>query len=148
MDSRVVSPDTDTLPISNGDWLRVKRRLNSGENKRMIKRGTINTPDGPQVDMVEAGTAKVLAFLLDWSLKDPAGQVIPIFGPGAIPLEAAIDSIDPDSYTEILRAIEAHETAMQAERDAQKKILSGGTTSSPPSTLPSPAASPTTGFEP
>lgn len=147
MDSRVVTPETDRLQISNGDWLLVKKRLNSGENKRMIKRGTVNTANGPEVDRLEAGTAKVLAYLLDWSLKDPAGQVIPIFGPGAIPLEAAIDSIDPESYTEILRAIEAHETAMQAERAAQKKILPGETTSSPPSTSPSPAASPTTGSE-
>lgn len=145
MDSRVVPPETTRLQISNGDWLLVKKRLNSGENKRMVKRGTVL---GVEVDLVEAGTAKVLAYLLDWSLKDLAGQVIPIFGPSAIPLESAIDSIDPESYTEILRAIEAHETAMQAERAAQKKIPSGETTSSPPSTSPSPAASPTTGSEP
>ena len=141
MDARVVPPETARLTISNGDWLLVRKRLNAGENKRMVKRGSTMTPDGLRVDTIDAGTAKVLAYLVDWSL------AIPVRGPDALPVEAAIDSLDPESYTEILRAIEAHETAMQAERDAQKKILLGAATSSPPSPSPEPAGSPTTGSE-
>lgn len=142
MDSepRVVSGASRRLAISNGDWVLVKDRLNAGENRRMVHRGTTTTAEGQlQTDLIEAGLAKILAFLLDWSLK------IPIRGPGALPLDAALDSIDPDSYTEILRAIEAHETAMQAERDAQKKIQPGDSPSSTPSLSPVPAASPTSG---
>jgi hypothetical protein len=121
MDSRVVQPDSCRLPLSAGDWILVKKRLSAGENKRMVQRGS--------VDLVEAGTAKILAYLLDWSVTDPAGKPIVIRDEPDSVKEAAIDSIDPDSYGEILRAIEAHETAMRTERDAQKKIPAGGTTS-------------------
>jgi hypothetical protein len=145
-DSRVVSPDSLTLQISNGDWLLVKKRLNAGENRKMIKRGSVQTDDGLRVDSIEAGLAKILAFLLDWSLKGPDGQVLPIRGAHAMPLDAALDSIDPESYTEILRAIEAHELAMQAERAAQKKIPDSPATSLPPSPSPAPADSPTSGL--
>jgi hypothetical protein len=136
---RLVGIESRRLPISDGGWILVKDRLNAGENKAMVKRGSVQTADGRRVDSIDAGTAKVLAYLLDWSLK------IPIRGPDATPLASAIDAIDPESYTEILRAIEAHEAAMQAERDAQKKIRGGDPTSSSPSPSPGPAASPTTG---
>jgi len=145
MDSRVVPPASKQLPISNGDWLRVKTRLTAGENKRMVKRGSTEAEDGRRFDSIEAGTAKILAYLLDWSLTDPAGAVIAIARQPDDVVEAALDSIDPESYTEILRAIEAHEIAMQAERDAQKKIPPGDPTSLPLSSSPEPAASPTTG---
>jgi hypothetical protein len=145
MDSRVVGIESRRLTLSNGDWILVKDRLNAGENRRMVKRGSTQTPDGVLVDSIEAGLAKILAFLLDWSLTGLDGQVIPILRQSGRAVEAALDSIDPASYTEILRAIEAHEIAMQAERDAQKKIPPGDPTSSPPSSSPAPADNPTTG---
>jgi hypothetical protein len=147
MESRVVEPESLTLPISNGDWLRVRKRLNAGENKRMVKRGMVTTAEGRQVDPVEAGTAKVLAFLIDLSLTDPKGHPIVIARQPPDVVEAALDLINPESYTEILRAIEAHETAMEAERDAQKKIRHGDATSSLPSPSLGPADSHTTGSE-
>ncbi|HEV8211056.1 MAG TPA: hypothetical protein VGP77_13070 [Vicinamibacterales bacterium] len=145
MESRVVGVETRRLPLSDGDWILVKDRLNSGENKRMVKRGSVMTADGATVDLVEAGTAKVLAFLSDWSFKDRQGEPLVIARQPPAVVEAALDLIDPDSYTEILRAIEAHEIAMQAERDAQKKIQPGGNPSSTPSPSLAPATSPTTG---
>jgi hypothetical protein len=148
MDSRVVEPASLTLSISNGDWLRVRKRLNAGEHKRKVKRGVVHTADGPHVDTVEAGTATILAFLLDWSLTDLQGEPLLIARQPPDVVEAALDLIDPDSYVEILRAIEAHEIAMEAERDAQKKIRNGDRTSSPPSSSPAPAASPSTGSAP
>jgi len=138
MPSRVDRPDDSTLPISDGDWLLVKKRLNAGENKRMIKRGSVQTADGWRMDSIEAGTAKVLAYLIDWSLKGLDGKVIPIRGQADQAVEAALDAISPDTYTEILRAIEAHEIAMDAERAAEKNGRDGEKGS--PAISPSPSA--------
>lgn len=143
MSSRVVLPDDLQLPISHGDWLRVKKRLNAGENKQMIRRGM--GAEGRGFDSIEAGTAKVLAYLLDWSLKGPDGQVIPIRDQSASVQEAALDAIDPESYTEILRAIEAHELAMAAERAAVKNGPDGEKKSSAISPSPDGAAGASSG---
>jgi hypothetical protein len=138
MSDRSVRPETITIAISDGDWLRVKKRLNAGEQRQMIRRGLVDA-DAVRYDLIAAGLGKICAFLVDWSLTPP------ITGPDAIPLAAALDVIDPDTYTEILRTIEGHEHAMAAERAAQKKIPAGATPSSPPSPSPAPAASPTSG---
>ncbi len=138
MASRVVVPDDVTLHISNGDWLVVKKRLNAGENKAMVRAGTIDTGDGLRVDLMAAGLARIVAYLIDWSLTGLDGKVIPIRGKSATQVTEALHSIDPDSYTEILRAIEAHEQAMQAERDAEKNAQGGEPAS--PAISPSPFA--------
>jgi hypothetical protein len=140
MASRVVRPESETLRISNGDWLLVRKRLTAGENKRMVKRGSTQTETGLRIDSIEAGTAKILAYLIDWSLKGPDGDVIPIHLESERAVEAAIDSIDPASYSEILQAIEAHEGRMQAERAEEKKLQAAVTGADPISALPSAAA--------
>lgn len=138
MASRVVVPDDDRLPLSRGDWLIVKKRLNSGENKAMLKRG-IGT-DG-NLNAIDAGTAKVLAYLLDWSLTAPDGKPLVIRDQSPRAVEEAIDAIDPESYTEVLRAIEAHEEKMRVEREAEKNAQAGETIDAGISPLPSvPAA--------
>jgi hypothetical protein len=137
MPSRVVQPDDRTLHISHGDTLVVKKRLNAGEHKQMSKRGRANA--------VDAGTATILAYLLDWSLKGPDGKVIKIRDQSPETVEAAIDSIDVDDYTEVLRAIEAHAAAMQTERDAEKNSPDGATTSSAISPSPEPCTGDTSG---
>jgi hypothetical protein len=122
MESRVVQPDAVTLSISNGDTLLVKKRLNAGEHKQMTKRG--------RLDGIEAGTATILAYLLDWSLKGPDGKGLKILDQPPSLVEAAIDSIDVDDYNEVLRAIEAHAVAMQKARDLEKNNRDGAKTSS------------------
>lgn len=136
---RVVVPEDKRLFLSNGDWLLVKKRLNAGEHKRMLKRGSRLITDGSmQADPIDGGTARILAYLIDWSFKGLDGNIIPIKTEADI--EDAINSIHPDDYTEILRAIEAHEVAMGVERTEEKKLQAGETASSAPSTSPSDAA--------
>ena len=138
MTCRVVVPDVATLPLSDGDSLTVKQRLSSGEERRMIRRGVSYTPDGVrQFDPVEGGVSKILAYLLDWTVRGPDGRVVPIRDEPPAVVEAALDLLDPDSYTEILRAIEAHERRMNEARAEEKKLRTGAPTSS--ATSPSPA---------
>lgn len=120
-DSRVVRPESQKLDISKGDWILVRKRLNAGENKRMLRRGMVTDETGRHFDGIEAGTAKLLAYLIDWSVAGPDGQVIAIRGQSDAEIEAALDAIDPESYGEILHAVEAHVDAVDAARAQEKK---------------------------
>lgn len=127
--SRFVRPETTVLTISDGDTLVVKKRLNAGENRRLWA-GMMRDGDSLRVQPLKTGMSTVVAYLLDWSLKDDDGKLVKITGLGPDALELVLESLDPDDFTEILRAIEAHENAMTAEREAQKKTTAGETKSS------------------
>ena len=126
MSCRIVVPGVVVLPISDGDTLTVKTQLSAGEDRRMWRRGMTYAPDGSRtIDPLEAGVAKIVAYLIDWTVRGPDGRVVPIAGLGPEAVEAALDLLDRESYTEILRAIEAHETAQAEARAAKKKTPPG-----------------------
>ena len=139
--SRFVLPESDRLPLSNGDWILVRRRLNTGQQRAHLHRCTaVDDDDGVRrIDSLDHGLSTVVAYLLDWSLTDAAGP-IPLrdetgrpFDPTA--LAALVDNLDPDDFTEIKAAIEAHRDKQTADRaDAKKKA--GRPTSSPTASSP------------
>jgi hypothetical protein len=82
-----------------------------------------------EYDFRQVGLSKAVEYLLDWSLTD-----LPIRDKGITDIEAALESLDLDSFNEIIRTIEDHEQRLQALDADQKKItLTGETTSSPTS---------------
>lgn len=111
--SRLVSPGTTRLSISQGDWLLVKQRLNAGETMDLFERA--GDPTGAQ-PMGHVGMAIVTAYLLDWSVTDLEGAVIPIRGVSAAEKDAALRLLDFDSLIEIMNAITAHDTAIRQEK--------------------------------
>lgn len=138
MASRVLPPAVTVLKISEGDTLTVRRRLNAGEQRAMFARRYRTNPDGTlTVDPLTIGISTILAYLVDWSLTDLQGNLIVINGQPDEVVMAALDSLDPDAYAEIRKAIEAHEDAMAAEREAAKKKTAPGT-ETPGAILPSP----------
>jgi len=125
--SRFVRPDTRTLTLGNGDQLTVRARLTAGEQRASYARLYRPGVDGRlQMDPLQLGVGVILAYLLDWNLKDDAGQAVPIRDLAPDDLQRVVDALDPDSFAEIRMAIETHEAAMLAEREAQKKT-DGGT---------------------
>ena len=110
--SRFVRPDSRTLTLANGDTLIVKRRLNSAEG-RMLR--------AMQAHPTLAEPALVMAYLIDWSLKDDDGQRVPIAGVEPSVFASALDSLDDDDFTEIHAAVNTHAAEMKAEREAAKK---------------------------
>ena len=112
--SRVVVPGTVRLPLSRGDYVVVKQRLNAGETMDLFERAA------PDLDGIlnprKVGMAITTTYLLDWSLTDPEGAVIPIRGASAAEIEAAIRLLDFDSVMEIQRAITAHDAASRQEK--------------------------------
>lgn len=123
MASRVVRPETKTLQISGGDWLLVKKRLNSGEQRESYAR--MSLPGTLRVNPMATGIALIVAYLLDWSLTDEDGQTLVIRGVNADALTAHVNRIDYESFVEIKEAIEQHEQAMAVERAVEKNALAG-----------------------
>lgn len=136
--SRFVRPETVRLPISDGDWLLVKKRLTSGEERAAFARTYIAGVDGRMhVNPISLGVGQVTAYLLEWSLTDDDGQIVDIRDKSADELAVVLDSLSPEDFTEIRDAIAAHDDAMRKERDEKKRQKAGTLTSG--QTLPSPS---------
>lgn len=91
-----------------------------------------------------AEPALVMAYLLDWSLKDTEGQHVTIRGVESTVLASALDALDSDDFDELYAAVKVHAIEMKAEReDAKKKAMTTG--AAPISALPSDAAGVSTG---
>lgn len=123
--SRVAQPETQKLDLSDGDWLLVKKRLSHGE-RTLARQHMYRDADGERrLDSLLVSITMVAVYLVDWSLVDPQGHQIPIQGQSFDALVAALNSIYDDDFDEVSDAVDAHVMKMRAERDAQKKILSG-----------------------
>jgi hypothetical protein len=131
--SRFVRPETTKLDITGGDWLLVKRRLTAGEERHAFARILKQTPLGERMalDVEQTGLAKIVAYLLDWSLVDDTGAVVPVRDQPPSTVEAAILNLDPSSFAEIHDAITRHEAAQLAALEAEKKSQATATASSP-----------------
>jgi len=139
MPSCFVRPTSRRLDLSQGHWILVRDRLTAGDQREMFKRYYVKDPDGTRrVDNFESAVAMCLAYLVDWSMVDETGEVITIRDEPVDIVRSALDHLEPDWYTEIKTAIEAHVAEMEVVRAEEKKVRSGATTSS--ATSPSPAA--------
>lgn len=122
---RFVDPEEVRLPLSDGDWIDVKHTLNAGEYRKLLYDQFKDT-DGQTVvlDHAKVGITKLLAYLLGWSFVGKSGQPEP-YNPEQ-PEEirrALIDNLDPDTYRELVAAINAHEE----RQDAKKNVPAGAT---------------------
>jgi len=144
--SRIVTPGSKQLPLSNGDWIRVKTRLSAGERHDSYELMYLRNPDGSYVVNADgrlivgpanSRRAQIVAYLLDWSLTGPDGSPLVVRGASPEEIVAMLRAIDEESFDEISTAILAHEAAMAAERAAQKKILLAPPAADPTSPSPS-----------
>ena len=140
MFSRFVVPETDvvTLPLREGqteaDWLLVRRRLNEGERRAMFARMYLSSNGTTHVDPQAVGVSTVVAYLLDWSFTDPQGQRVIIAEKSPADVATMLNALDPEFFTEVREAIEAHEERQAA---AKKKTQAGATGSPAISASPS-----------
>jgi hypothetical protein len=134
----VVKPKRVRLPLSQGQFIDVKRRLNTGEQQDMFAAmAPVHTPGEKLTANSKAVmTAKVLAYLVGWSLTDD-GDPLPMT-PEMSDAErlAVIRSLDPDTFAEIRDAIDAHEQSVDAEVLARKNGQGTVSASSQISPLP------------
>jgi hypothetical protein len=152
--SRFVRPETAVLTLPNGDQLTIRRRLTAGEQiAAYAKLYTDGPTPGGRINPLETGIALIEAYLLDWTLTDDDGRLVPLRtdphrAPEPATLRAALESLSYEDLVEIKEAIETHERTMAAERNAEKKrIQDGKKTSSPISASPDDADGPSTKSE-
>ena len=142
MGSRVRRPETETIAISQGDSITVKKFLTAGEFRALVRTATrtirvdaATVLDGKDIaldiDPTESGIATVIAYLLDWTFTDFDGRPIVIRDQPPAAVRAALDAIDADSYMEVQRAIQEHDKTMRAYVAAEKKMTLGASTPEP-----------------
>jgi len=125
--NRFVKPQTVRLDLSDGDWIEVKKELNAGEHRRVFGRlvKDMRAGERAQLDPEQVGLTKVVEYLVAWSLENN-GKPVEI-------TEGAINSLDAQTFDEIVKAIDEHETRVDAEIEARKNDTGGDKASSPTS---------------
>jgi hypothetical protein len=122
--NRFPAPMVERLPLSDGDWVEVKRDLTVGEEKdiSLLAMRELSQQDGNvkfSLDYQLLPFAKAVIYLVGWSFHNAKGPV---------KLEedqrkrlAQLRALDGDTWDEIDAAMQRHEEAV----DAQKKSSSG-----------------------
>lgn len=129
---RVRQPESHRLELSGGDWLLVKKHLNTGEERSALSRHVKPTRPGemPVLDFENTGLTLATEYLLDWSIVGLDGNPLVIRDrPFEVRL-AALRLLDSEDSALIIKAIETHAEAMKAEREAEKNSPAGETASS------------------
>jgi hypothetical protein len=120
---RFVSPETVRIDLPSHEdggknWIEVKKHLSAGENHRFRSAGLtrLSQRDGGNevsVDWVALAFARVEAYLVDWSAKNPqTGKDIPVS-------RAAIESLAPDDFDAIDKAVQQHIADMADPKKSQ-----------------------------
>jgi hypothetical protein len=128
--SRFVAPETVRLPLSDGDWIEVKTRLNYGEqahlNKKMYGRvdqaALAGNGAGLGVDIEAMAIEFLVTFLTDWSFRDADDKPVALN-------RDAVAALDPETADEVQSAIARH----AQETDRGKVPRNGATKHAAPS---------------
>jgi hypothetical protein len=113
---RFVTPEVVRLPLSDGDWIEVKKRLSVGESRAATSSfiGRFHGDGSRTPNLETLGMGQTLAYLVRWSFRDANDH------PVSVSLDA-LKSLDSDTYREIEDAIEAHEARVTMEAAEQEK---------------------------
>lgn len=134
--SDFVKPEVARLSLAGGQFVDVKKRLNHGESEDMfaLMSPFVGADGRVQVNLREVRMAKVLSYVVGWSLSSDGTPVAMSLEMPHDARKDTINSLDPDRFNEIHQAIEQHENAVYQERAAEKKGRDGA--------KPSPVISP------
>jgi hypothetical protein len=137
--NRGVNPnDTTTLQLSDGDWIEVRKRLTSGED-RLMQRLTAKgyqkseSTDGGDAewridyDVTKYAPVRIASYVTSWSIRNFKGEPIPL--PANYSLEKRVqivESLDEDTVGEMDDAILEHIRTQKEEREQEKKARAGG----------------------
>lgn len=146
MNSRFVHPELVRLHISGGDYIDVKKELNTGELRRVFAKMARDMTPGQDIKLnpQHVGMAKVVEYLVGWSFTDNGKPVDLPESPDA--KETVLSNLGMDSFNEIREAIDAHEESVDKRRAEEKKLHAGETKLRPTSPSPSDADGPTNTF--
>lgn len=121
-----VKPETVDIQLSEGDWIRVKKYLASGEEKRLQGAGLVALRSTQQeearsafeLDFVRLGLATIEAYVVEWSFTDFDGNQTK-------PTPENIAALDPSIEREITAALKAHLERMAGEAKRPRPATAG-----------------------
>jgi hypothetical protein len=130
----------ERLQLAGGRYVDIKSQLNHGELEDMYAHWApyITPGELAQLDRREVRTAKVLAYVIGWSLTNKGAAVPMSLHMSYAERQSTIANLHPDRFDEIHKAIEAHEAKCDAERARLKKTRDGLPADAP--IAPSPSA--------
>lgn len=128
--NRFVEPITVKLPLSDGDWIEVKKELTVVERDRIAGAGLDHMERGAgetdrarfTLNFEGARVVKLVTWIINWSFIDADGKYVP-------PTAAAIGNLDGATCDEIEKAINDHQGRVTEE----KKQMTGMTAPAPAS---------------
>ena len=126
--NRFVHAPAVRLPVSDGDWIEVKKELTVGEQKAFEAAGT--TPkwvDHALLYVTDWAIAEIIRnflWMTAWSFRDAMDK------PVDLTLDA-VRALDTDTFKEITKAINGHIEALLEEKKTRLS-LRGTPTGSPP----------------
>lgn len=119
---KFVNGDVHRIDISDGDWIEVKKDLNTGDQKRLEAAGNgvpIKLADGSMYTPIDWSIYEIdraAIFLTAWSLQDGNGQPVKLE-------RAAICALEPMDFEEINTTIFKWVMARAAEKNALRASL-------------------------
>lgn len=132
--SRFVKAEVQRLSISNGDWIEIRKDLNTGELKQLeaagngiplrLADGSVYTP----IDWAVYEVDRAAIFLLDWSIKGDDDKVVPLMvfnkelGRNIVDV-TVLKALEPLSFAEINTAITEHVLRRSTEKNAERASL-------------------------
>lgn len=137
----IVKPETRRMDLTYVDgtgnanpfWIAVAKHLNVGEARQVLTAGWRgvrqpgrNADEGAgteiAIDWRTQSFARSVAYIKDWSLADDAGKKLPV-------TRDTIESLNPDVFSLIEDALNAHVSEMEQEKKATAGESSPSTTS-------------------
>lgn len=105
---------------ADGQWVDVKKRLNTRETRRVFTRLVKKYEAGEKIELDPefVGITKLVEYLVNWSLTNADGESEP-------PTQEAIENLDDETFREISEAIDHHEQAQQTAREHETKNRAG-----------------------
>jgi hypothetical protein len=129
--SRFASGAAEKLPLSDGDWVLVRRELSYAQQRRLAAAGLSGVPQALveqgqgqelSVDLAAFDLEKLHTWLLDWSFTDEDGQPVVVS-------RQSIEALTPETGEEISAALSEY----IAEADAKKARRGGSSRPGPTS---------------
>ena len=117
--NRFVSPNIERLPLSEGDWIEIKKQLTIADQKRLEAAGLVpKLVDGKLFNVVDwtiHDIERAAIFITDWSLRGADDK------PVAYSYDA-LKSVDTDTFTEINQAILTYVLSQADAKKAQREM--------------------------
>lgn len=121
---RFVAPDTVRLPLSDEDFVVVKKRLNLGEHQDILDRipSTITSSYGYGT---RYAISRILEYLVSWSFVREGKPVEYSLDQSVETRLATLKNLSPDDFQELREAVDVHEAAIEKEVGERKNVTAG-----------------------